>query len=157
MECSYDSSASSCKSLRVCFLKSVFKFWYSAESATIILSSPIRFFLFIVSSLKFTFPFPDYYWILNYWLGDLLLLFLCRYLHETCQPPIMHRNFKSCNLLLNDDLFVQVSDCGLASIMPANSIAQVSSSDSLLGRWTDIHLKNVEYSLRTTYRHIVLS
>ncbi|XP_057764534.1 protein STRUBBELIG-RECEPTOR FAMILY 3-like [Salvia miltiorrhiza] len=50
------------------------------------------------------------------------------YLHETRHPPIMHRNFKSCNLLLNDDLSVQVSDCGLASLMPANSIAQLQNS-----------------------------
>lgn len=50
------------------------------------------------------------------------------YLHEMCQPPVVHRNFKSCNLLLNDDLSVQVSDCGLASLMPANSIAQLQAS-----------------------------
>ncbi|CAM8992994.1 unnamed protein product [Rhodiola kirilowii] len=39
------------------------------------------------------------------------------YLHETCQPPIIHRNFKSANLLLDDKLSVSVSDCGLLFIM----------------------------------------
>ncbi|KAH6829069.1 STRUBBELIG-receptor family 3 [Perilla frutescens var. hirtella] len=48
------------------------------------------------------------------------------YLHEMCQPPIVHGNFKSCNLLLDDDLSVKVSDCGLASLMPANSTSQNS-------------------------------
>ncbi|XP_047973297.1 protein STRUBBELIG-RECEPTOR FAMILY 3-like isoform X1 [Salvia hispanica] len=50
------------------------------------------------------------------------------YLHETHQPPIMHRNFKSCNLLLSDDLSVKVSDCGLVSLMPANSVVQLQNS-----------------------------
>ncbi|XP_041992101.1 protein STRUBBELIG-RECEPTOR FAMILY 3-like [Salvia splendens] len=50
------------------------------------------------------------------------------YLHETHQPPIMHYNFKSCNLLLSDHLSVKVSDCGLASLMPANSIVQLQNS-----------------------------
>ncbi|KAG6419070.1 hypothetical protein SASPL_121279 [Salvia splendens] len=50
------------------------------------------------------------------------------YLHETHQPPIMHRTFKSCNLLLSDDLSVKVSDCGLSSLMPANSVVQLQNS-----------------------------
>ncbi|KAG5381441.1 hypothetical protein IGI04_032911 [Brassica rapa subsp. trilocularis] len=34
------------------------------------------------------------------------------YLHEVCEPPVIHRNFKSVNVLLDDDLSVLVSDCG---------------------------------------------
>ncbi|OWM91271.1 protein STRUBBELIG-RECEPTOR FAMILY 3-like [Punica granatum] len=50
------------------------------------------------------------------------------YLHETCQPPIVHRNFKSANVLLNDELEVQVSDCGLAPLFISSS----QSSDLFL-------------------------
>ncbi|KAI3456284.1 hypothetical protein Pfo_012947 [Paulownia fortunei] len=50
------------------------------------------------------------------------------YLHEVCQPPIVHRNFKSCNVLLEDDLTVRVSDCGLAALLSTNSMAQLQGS-----------------------------
>ncbi|KAK4399093.1 protein STRUBBELIG-RECEPTOR FAMILY 1 [Sesamum angolense] len=50
------------------------------------------------------------------------------YLHEVCQPPVMHRNFKSCNVLLEDDLTVRVSDCGLASLLSTNSMAKLQES-----------------------------
>ncbi|KAL5579352.1 hypothetical protein UlMin_011794 [Ulmus minor] len=45
------------------------------------------------------------------------------YLHEVCQPPIMHRNFKSSNLLLNDKLGVHVSDSGLAPLLFSASMS----------------------------------
>lgn len=48
-----------------------------------------------------------------------------RYLHEVCQPPIVHRNFKSANILLDDDLAVRVSDCGLAPLISSGSVSQV--------------------------------
>ncbi|RZB81675.1 Protein STRUBBELIG-RECEPTOR FAMILY 3 isoform A [Glycine soja] len=50
------------------------------------------------------------------------------YLHEHCQPPIVHRNFRSANILLNDKLEVLVSDCGLGSLLSSGSASQ------LLGR-----------------------
>ncbi|KAL8032628.1 hypothetical protein ABFX02_13G108700 [Erythranthe guttata] len=50
------------------------------------------------------------------------------YLHEVCQPPIVHRNFKSCNVLLEDDLTVRVSDCGLSPLLSTNSMAQLQGS-----------------------------
>ncbi|PIN19750.1 Serine/threonine protein kinase [Handroanthus impetiginosus] len=50
------------------------------------------------------------------------------YLHEVCQPPIVHRNFKSCNVLLEDDLTARVSDCGLAPLFSTNSITQLQGS-----------------------------
>ncbi|CAA0817929.1 Protein STRUBBELIG-RECEPTOR FAMILY 3 [Striga hermonthica] len=50
------------------------------------------------------------------------------YLHEVCKPPIVHQNFKCCNVLLQDDLSVCVSDCGLAPLMSTNSIAQLQGS-----------------------------
>lgn len=51
-----------------------------------------------------------------------------RYLHEVCQPPIVHRNFKSANVLLDDDLGVRVSDCGLAALISSGSVSQVGIS-----------------------------
>ncbi|XP_021685105.2 protein STRUBBELIG-RECEPTOR FAMILY 3 isoform X2 [Hevea brasiliensis] len=48
------------------------------------------------------------------------------YLHEICQPPVVHRNFKSANILLDDDLAVRVSDCGLAPLISSNDVSQLS-------------------------------
>ncbi|KAM3277662.1 hypothetical protein ACQJBY_045513 [Aegilops geniculata] len=36
------------------------------------------------------------------------------YLHEICSPPIIHKNIKSSNVLLDADLNPHLSDCGLA-------------------------------------------
>lgn len=43
---------------------------------------------------------------------------MLRYIHEVCQPPIIHQNFKSANILLDDKLAVRVCDCGLAELKP---------------------------------------
>ncbi|XP_056158324.1 protein STRUBBELIG-RECEPTOR FAMILY 3-like [Syzygium oleosum] len=48
------------------------------------------------------------------------------YLHEVCEPPIVHRNFKSSNILLDDDLSVHVSECGLAALISSGSVSQLS-------------------------------
>ncbi|KAG5569350.1 hypothetical protein H5410_059116 [Solanum commersonii] len=48
------------------------------------------------------------------------------YLHEVCEPPIIHRNFKSANLLLDEELAVHVSDCGLAPLMSSGAVSQLS-------------------------------
>lgn len=37
----------------------------------------------------------------------------------------MHRNFKSSNILLDDDLSVHVSECGLAALISSGSVSQV--------------------------------
>ncbi|RWR84465.1 protein STRUBBELIG-RECEPTOR FAMILY 3 isoform X1 [Cinnamomum micranthum f. kanehirae] len=50
------------------------------------------------------------------------------YLHEVCQPPIVHRNFKSSNLLLDDELTVRASDCGLDSLFSSGSVRQLSGN-----------------------------
>lgn len=48
------------------------------------------------------------------------------YLHEVCEPPVIHRNFKSANVLLDDELSILVSDCGLAPLITAGSVSQLS-------------------------------
>ncbi|KAI6704085.1 hypothetical protein NL676_013221 [Syzygium grande] len=48
------------------------------------------------------------------------------YLHEVCLPSIVHRNFKSANILLDEELNPHLSDCGLAALTP-NTERQVSA------------------------------
>lgn len=52
----------------------------------------------------------------------------CRYLHEVCSPPVVHRNFKTANILLDNDLNAHVSDCGLAALTPSSAESQVHFS-----------------------------
>ncbi|KAJ1405555.1 Serine-threonine/tyrosine-protein kinase, catalytic domain [Sesbania bispinosa] len=40
------------------------------------------------------------------------------YLHEVCLPSVVHRNFKSENILLDEELEPHLSDCGLAALTP---------------------------------------
>ncbi|CAI9114538.1 OLC1v1015285C1 [Oldenlandia corymbosa var. corymbosa] len=39
------------------------------------------------------------------------------YLHEVCSPSVVHKNFKSANILLDLELNPHLSDCGLASLI----------------------------------------
>ncbi|XP_077211502.1 protein STRUBBELIG-RECEPTOR FAMILY 8-like [Tasmannia lanceolata] len=48
------------------------------------------------------------------------------YLHEVCLPSVVHRNFKSTNILLDEELDPHLSDCGLAALTP-NTERQVST------------------------------
>nr|GLL34770.1 protein STRUBBELIG-RECEPTOR FAMILY 3-like [Ipomoea trifida] len=48
------------------------------------------------------------------------------YLHESCEPPVVHRNFKSANILLDNELAVHVSDCGLALLISSGAVSQLS-------------------------------
>ncbi|KAJ0599240.1 putative protein kinase RLK-Pelle-LRR-V family [Helianthus annuus] len=47
------------------------------------------------------------------------------YLHDFSEPPIIHRNFKSANVLLDEDLSVHVSDLRFSSV----NIPWLSKSD----------------------------
>ncbi|XP_031481939.1 protein STRUBBELIG-RECEPTOR FAMILY 8-like isoform X2 [Nymphaea colorata] len=47
------------------------------------------------------------------------------YLHVSCLPSVIHGNVKASNVLLDDDLFPQLSDCGLALV--PNARRQTSS------------------------------
>lgn len=48
------------------------------------------------------------------------------YLHEACDPPFVHRNFKAGNILIDDDLIVHLSDCGLAPLIASGNVIQLS-------------------------------
>lgn len=52
------------------------------------------------------------------------------YLHEVCLPSVVHRNFKSANILLDEELNPHLSDCGLAALTP-NTERQVSSTEMI--------------------------
>lgn len=49
------------------------------------------------------------------------------YLHEICQPMVVHRNFKSSNILLDEDFNPHLSDCGLLPLTSFGSQCQFSS------------------------------
>lgn len=54
------------------------------------------------------------------------------YLHEVCSPSVVHKNFKSANILLDMELNPHLSDCGLASFVP-NTDHQASEDNSSSG------------------------
>ncbi|GFZ10639.1 STRUBBELIG-receptor family 8 [Actinidia rufa] len=56
------------------------------------------------------------------------------YLHEVCLPSVAHRNFKSANILLDEELNPHLSDAGLAALTP-NTERQVSSTDMVGFIW----------------------
>lgn len=50
------------------------------------------------------------------------------YLHETCSPSIIHKNFKSSNILLDDELNPHISDCGFADLIPNQELQESDDS-----------------------------
>ncbi|XP_062187186.1 protein STRUBBELIG-RECEPTOR FAMILY 7-like isoform X1 [Phragmites australis] len=51
------------------------------------------------------------------------------YLHETCSPSVVHKNFKSSNILLDSELSPHLSDSGFARLIP-NQEFQESGENS---------------------------
>lgn len=49
------------------------------------------------------------------------------YLHEICEPMVIHRNFKSSNILLDEDFTPYLSDCGLLPLTFFGSQCQFSA------------------------------
>ncbi|XP_006657962.3 protein STRUBBELIG-RECEPTOR FAMILY 7-like isoform X2 [Oryza brachyantha] len=51
------------------------------------------------------------------------------YLHETCSPSVIHKNFKSSNILLDNELNPHLSDSGFGGLIP-NQESQASDDNS---------------------------
>jgi len=44
------------------------------------------------------------------------------YLHETANPPVIYRDFKSSNILLDEEFHPKLSDFGLAKLGPTGRL-----------------------------------
>ncbi|XP_024372956.1 protein STRUBBELIG-RECEPTOR FAMILY 8 isoform X2 [Physcomitrium patens] len=69
-----------------------------------------------------------------------------KYLHEVCAPPVVHRNFSSANILLDDELNPHISDCGLAILASSGSESEVSAQLT-----TSFGYSAPEYAMFGTY------
>lgn len=49
------------------------------------------------------------------------------YLHNGCKPPIIHRDFKSTNILLNENMQAKIADFGLSRAFVAENDTHVST------------------------------
>ncbi|KAJ7533267.1 hypothetical protein O6H91_13G040000 [Diphasiastrum complanatum] len=68
------------------------------------------------------------------------------YLHEVCLPTIVHKNFKSANILLDEEMNPHLSDCGIAALTSYGSERQVSAQ--ILGSFG---YSAPEYAMSGTY------
>ncbi|ERN03417.1 protein STRUBBELIG-RECEPTOR FAMILY 3 isoform X1 [Amborella trichopoda] len=49
------------------------------------------------------------------------------YLHEACEPPVAHQNFKSANILFDEEMSARLSDCGLSALISSDLMSPIPS------------------------------
>jgi len=55
------------------------------------------------------------------------------YLHDSCQPPVIHCDLKPSNILLAEDMSARVGDFGKSKFLPENASKRVLNSSSTTG------------------------
>ncbi|CAN6171511.1 unnamed protein product, partial [Urochloa humidicola] len=55
------------------------------------------------------------------------------YLHNSCQPPVIHCDLKPSNILLAEDMSARVGDFGISKFLPENATQRTQNSYSTTG------------------------